>query len=197
MGLKLFLGTANPGKQKDLQEIFGNLGLEILCPDDLEDVEETGTTFQENARLKAKAYAKISGEITLADDSGLCIPDLPTWDPIKTGRWFYSFPTPQEAFSALERELEGRSSKAYFVSHLTIANPAGDILVEAVGELHGHLSFPPRGDKGFGYCPVFVPEGKTETLAEIESDVRAKTNHRAYALTGLQKDPAFQALLNS
>ena len=180
---RLVLATHNPGKVVELAELLGPHGLEVVSAGELglDEPEETGSTFIANAELKALAAAKASGLPALADDSGLCVDALGGAPGIDSARWA----GPDTEFMvAMMRvrdalDLEGPRS-AHFICALSLAWPDGH--VESVeGRVDGMLAWPPRGDNGFGYDPMFIMDGKSRTFGEISRDEKEADNHRARA----------------
>jgi len=185
---RLVLATHNPGKVVELAELLGSYGLEIVSPGDLglAEPEEPGLTFIANAELKALAAAIASGLPAIADDSGLCIDALGGAPGIYSARWA----GPGKDFTvAMTRvhdalDLEGPRT-AHFICALSIAWPDGH--VESVeGRVDGLLTWPPRGDNGFGYDPMFVMDGKSRTYGEISRAEKEADNHRARAFVLLR-----------
>jgi len=185
---QLVLATHNPGKVVELAELLGSYGLEIVSAGDLglAEPEETGLTFIANAELKALAAAIASGLPAIADDSGLCIDALGGAPGIYSARWA----GPGKDFTvAMTRvhdalDLEGPRT-AHFICALSIAWPDGH--VESVeGRVDGLLTWPPRGDNGFGYDPMFVMDGKSRTYGEISRAEKEADNHRARAFVLLR-----------
>jgi len=188
-GTRLVVATHNPGKAKELAEILdGRFELVAAGELSLPEPDETETTFVGNALLKARAAAEASGLIALADDSGLSVKALDGAPGIYSARWA----GPTRDFGAAMRKVEERLDEvgaedfaAWFTSALAVAWPGGPaVVVEA--EIHGQLSFPPRGDKGFGYDPIFVPEGFTQTFGEMEPAQKDGMSHRARAFVKLK-----------
>jgi XTP/dITP diphosphohydrolase len=184
-GETLVIASHNEGKVREIRELLSPYGLTVKSAAELNlpEPEETGATFVENAMLKARAAAAASGMMALADDSGLAVDALCGAPGIYSARWA----GPQKDFAAamdrVQHDLGDRSAQnasAKFVCALALAQPRGDTEVYE-GEVHGHLVFPPRGDKGFGYDPIFVPEGLTETFGEIEPAQKHAMSHRARA----------------
>ena len=180
---RLVLATHNPGKVVELAELLGPHGLEVVSAGELglDEPEETGSTFIANAELKALAAAKASGLPALADDSGLCVDALGGAPGIYSARWA----GPDKDFMvAMMRvrdalDLEGPRS-AHFICALSLAWPDGH--VESVeGRVDGMLAWPPRGDNGFGYDPMFIMDGKSRTFGEISRDEKEADNHCARA----------------
>ena len=185
---RLVLATHNPGKVVELAELLGPFGVDIVSAGELglDEPEETGATFIANAELKALAAAAASGFPALADDSGLCVDALGGAPGIYSARWA----GPGKDFTvAMTRvrdalDLEGPRS-AHFICALSLAWPDGH--VESVeGRVDGQLSWPPRGDNGFGYDPMFIMEGKSRTFGEISRAEKEADNHRARAFVLLR-----------
>ncbi len=180
---RLVLATHNPGKVVELAELLGPYGLDVVSAGELglDEPEETGMTFIANAELKALAAATASGLPALADDSGLCVDALGGAPGIYSARWA----GPGKDFTvAMTRvrdalDLEGPRS-AHFICALSLAWPDGH--VESVeGRVDGQLSWPPRGNNGFGYDPMFIMDGKSRTFGEISRAEKEADNHRARA----------------
>ncbi len=195
--MELVLASHNKGKLVEIRELFDNFDLEITSAADygLTEPEETGTTFEENARIKAHAVAGATGKLAISDDSGLEVhalngePGVYTadWAETGNGRDFYM------AMDKVRAALEGKNPPftANFTSVLCLAWPDGRDQIFR-GEVFGHLEFPPRGDMGFGYDPIFVPEGYTQTFAELPNTVKNEISHRARAFEKLLDANPFQ-----
>ncbi len=189
---KLVVASHNPGKVREISELLRPLGVETVSAADLglPEPEETETTFEGNARLKARAAAQASGLPALADDSGLTVAALGGAPGIYSARWAE---TPQgrdfgHAMKTVWRKLEAIGApeprRAAFVCALTLAWPDGhDETV--LGTCAGRLVWPPRGDRGFGYDPVFMPEGHAITFGEMEPESKHTISHRADAFRQL------------
>lgn len=195
MSLKLFKGmrivaaTHNPGKVPEIAALLGE-DYEILTAGQLNlpEPDETETTFVGNAMLKARHAAERSGEVALADDSGLSVAALDGAPGIFSARWA----GPGKDFAVAMRKVEERledigatDMSAWFTSALAVAWPDGPCVV-VQGEVHGRLTFPPRGDKGFGYDPVFIPEGGDLTFGEMEPAAKEAISHRTRAFAKLR-----------
>ena len=180
-GEKLLIATHNAGKLAEFRELFSPLGIVLISAKDLglPEPEETGTTFVENARLKAHAAAKAANMVALADDSGLCVDALDGEPGVYTADWAA---TPngrdyQMAMRRVEDRLQaiGANSpglrKGSFNATLCLAHPDGlDDLY--VGQVNGTMVWPPRGDKGFGFDPIFMPDGFDITFGEMPSSAK-------------------------
>lgn len=186
-GDTLVIATRNEGKIREIKALLGHLQLKILMASDFgaEDPEETGATFQENASLKAKAHAHVSGFAALADDSGLVIPALNGQPGIHTARWAGPEKDFKRAMERVRKELEGIADRrAHFVCALALALPTGEVYL-AEGKAHGSLVFPPRGTKSFGYSPIFVPDGYDQTYGEMDPGLKNQISARRKALDQL------------
>ena len=186
---RLVAATHNPGKIPELTALFAPHGFEVVSAGELglDEPVEDGETFEDNAKIKALAAATASGLPALADDSGLAVDGLNGAPGVYSARWG----GPEKDFDlamkrvndALEEE-KAVDRAAHFVSALCIAWPDGHTET-FVGDVHGELIWPPRGDKGFGYDPIFVPNGKTETFAEMDPAAKHAMSHRANAFEKL------------
>lgn len=181
---ELLIATHNAGKAREFEAIFADLGLTLRTLDDLgitEDIEETGTTFEENARLKAEGYAKMSGLPTLADDSGLEVAALNGEPGVYSAR--YGGVKGEAQLRYLLSKLEGvpfHNRLARFVCTIALALPGYE--TEFVhGTLPGVIEFEPRGSNGFGYDPLFLIIDSNKTLAEMLPEEKNKISHRAQA----------------
>ena len=170
----LVVATHNPGKLKEMRELLMPFGIDALSAGELRLPEpaENGTTFQENARIKARAAATASGLPAFADDSGLTVDALGGAPGIYSARWAGREKDFRRAMQAVEDKLRERGAhargqrKAQFVCALCLAWPDGH-LDEFDAAVPGTLVWPPRGDKGFGYDPMFLPDGHAMTFGEM------------------------------
>src|SRR5262245_26542738 len=169
-GARLVVATHNPGKARELAEILdGRFDLVAAGELGLPEPEETETTFVGNALLKARAAAEASGLIALADDSGLSVAALDGAPGIYSARWAGPGKDFGVAMRKVEERLEeagGDDASAWFTCALAVAWPGGPAVV-VEGRVDGTLGFPPRGDKGFGYDPIFTPDGFSQTFGEM------------------------------
>jgi XTP/dITP diphosphohydrolase len=188
-GARLVLATHNPGKARELAQILENR-FEIVTAGELglPEPEETEATFSGNALLKARAAAQASGLVALADDSGLSTVALDGAPGVYSARWA----GPAKDFALAMRHLEERIAatgrderEAWFTCALAVAWPDGPAVV-VEGRIDGALTFPPRGEKGFGYDPVFVPERGKLTFGEMEPADKDAISHRARAFAKLK-----------
>ncbi len=174
---RLVIATHNPGKLAEMRELVAPYGIEAISAGDmaLSEPEETGTTFRANARIKAQAATMTAGLPAFADDSGLVVDTLGCEPGIHSARWAGPDKNFGRAMQTIEDKLRAQGAttperrKAHFVSALCVAWPDGH-LEEFEGRVDGMLVWPPRGDKGFGYDPMFLPDGHTRTFGEMASE---------------------------
>jgi XTP/dITP diphosphohydrolase len=174
---RLVIATHNPGKLRELRELLAPYRIDAISAGDmsLNEPEETGTTFRDNARIKADAAAKASGAAAFADDSGLAVDALDGAPGVYSARWAGPDRNFHRAMETVEQKLRERGAttpdrrKAHFVSALCVAWPDGHV-EEFEGRVGGTLIWPPRGDKGFGYDPIFLPDGHARTFGEMPSE---------------------------
>lgn len=187
---KLLVATSNEGKRREIAAILEGAPVTLVSLAELPpipDPEETGRTFDENARLKALYYAAKTGLPSLADDSGLEIAALDNAPGVESARWHgtdYSLKFKKIYELLRERGLSG--SPARFVCHVALARNGG-ILYEADGIVNGEIAPEPRGTHGFGYDPIFFYPPLGRTLAEIERDEKATVSHRGKAFSALRR----------
>ena len=171
------IATHNPGKLAEMRDLIAAYGVEATSAGELglREPEETGTTFRANARIKAQAAAKASGMASFADDSGLAVDALGGKPGIHSARWAGPEKDFRFAMNEIQTKLIEQGAKApeqrraHFVSALCVAWPDGH-LEEFEATVDGTLVWPPRGDKGFGYDPMFLPDGHALTFGEMSSD---------------------------
>jgi len=174
---RLVIATHNSGKLAEMRELLAPFRIEAISAGEmgLDEPEETGTTFGENARIKACAAELASGLPAFADDSGLVVESLGGAPGIHSARWAGADRNFSRAMTDIEDKLRAarattpESRKAHFVSALCLAWPDGHV-EEFEGRVDGTLVWPPRGDKGFGYDPIFLPDGYAHTFAEMTSE---------------------------
>ena len=188
-GSQLVVASHNAGKVREIKALLGPHGIEPISAGSLglPEPEETGTTFAANAELKAHASAKASGHAALADDSGLCADALGGDPGIYSARWAGPDKDFRLAINRIHDELRYKgltTSAAKFVCALCVALPSGEFQTFE-GESHGRLTFPPRGDHGFGYDPIFIADGMEQTFAEIDPARKHAMSHRARAFKKL------------
>ena len=174
---RLVIATHNPGKLAEMRDLLAAYGVEATSAGELglREPEETGTTFRANARIKAQAAAKASGMASFADDLGLAVDALGGKPGIHSARWAGPEKDFRFAMNEIQTKLMEQGAKApeqrraHFVSALCVAWPDGH-LEEFEATVDGTLVWPPRGDKGFGYDPMFLPDGHALTFGEMSSD---------------------------
>ncbi|MCP4923859.1 MAG: non-canonical purine NTP pyrophosphatase [bacterium] len=182
---QLLIGTGNPGKAEMLQNLLQDdtsLSLKTLKDFPVEMPEETGTTFEENALLKAQSCAEQTELPCIGDDSGLVIPALGGIPGLRSARWFDEFESPAALFSHMESELKDKDHRAYFHCALAFSWPQEGVSFTVTGKAYGTLVFPPRGSAGFGYMSVFVPDEDPQgrTYAQLTAG-KIIGHHRAIA----------------
>ena len=188
--MKYVLATANPGKVSEMREILSELEIDIISRNELgidDDVEETGTTFFENAKIKAEAICAVSGMPTIADDSGLIVDALDGRPGVYSSSYGGEELTASERCAYLLSEMKNMEQRrAKFVCTIVCIFPDGDLLT-ADGECAGAIVTKPRGSGGFGYDPVFLPDGHNRTMAELSSNEKNAISHRGIALRKFSK----------
>ena len=194
IGDKLVIATHNPGKLREIAELMQPFGIACVGASELglPEPDETGVTFADNADLKARAAADLSGLPALADDSGLCVDALGGMPGIFSARWAEereggrNFSLAMErVWNALEDCGPKASRDAHFACALSIAWPNDGQAESFEGRVDGQLVWPPRGDRGFGYDPMFVPAGYEQTFGEMEPAEKHAMSHRARAFAKL------------
>jgi XTP/dITP diphosphohydrolase len=188
-GMRIVVATHNPGKVPEISALLGG-DYEIVTAGQLNlpEPDETETTFAGNAMLKARHAAERSGEVSLADDSGLSVAALDGAPGIFSARWAGPGKDFAVAMSKVEQRLEeiGAADRtAWFTSALAVAWPDGPCVV-VEGVVDGHLTFPPRGARGFGYDPLFIPNGGALTFGEMEPAAKDAISHRTRAFERLR-----------
>ena len=186
---RLVVASHNSGKVREISELLERFELDVVSAASLglAEPEETGLSFIENAELKARAAATVAQMPALADDSGLEVVALQGAPGIYSARWAGESRDFAAAMARVERELATTGDtdhRARFVCALSLAWPDGHI--ETVeGEVHGRLTFPPRGTQGFGYDPIFIADGHRQTFGEMDPAAKHAISHRADAFTKL------------
>jgi XTP/dITP diphosphohydrolase len=191
--MKLVVGTNNAGKIRELNELLEDLPVEICGLSEfkeVEDVEETGTTFTENAVLKASSYARQTGLWALSDDSGLEVEALKGAPGVYSARYAGEKAGDDERIAKLLGELGktgDRQRRARFVCAMALADANGGLRFLAEGVCDGTITHEPRGANGFGYDPIFVPDGFEHTFGELSSTVKREISHRARAIKKIMR----------
>ena len=187
--MKLVLASKNKKKLVEMNDILSHLGIEVCSEAEAGvdvDVEENGTTFEENSLLKAKAVMEASGLPAIADDSGLCVDALDGAPGVYSARYGGEGLDDVQRYQLLLENMRGQMPRtARFVSVITCCFPNGDVL-SARGECEGTIAFAPMGEGGFGYDPVFfVPELK-KTFSQLSAEEKNAISHRGKALEAFQ-----------
>ena len=183
--MKYVLATHNPGKLKEMGAILARFGVEVVSPKDLGltvDVEETGTTFAENAMLKAKAICAAAQLPAIADDSGLCVDALNGGPGVYSARYGGEGLDDRGRYMLLLNNMRGQTTRAaHFACAIACAFPNGDTLT-AEGRCDGTIAFAPMGEGGFGYDPVFFVPEKAKTFGQLTAEEKSNISHRGKAL---------------
>ena len=178
MKKQIVLATSNPHKVEEINAIVTDFEF-ILPPKDFDPVEN-GETFDQNSYIKAKEANRLSGLLTLADDSGLCVDALNGEPGIHSARYEQ---TAQKRIDKLLNVMKNiKNRKAKFVCAMTLIAPNGDTIAQVRGECHGEIDKTQKGQNGFGYDPIFIVDGYDKTMAELTEDEKNKISHRAKAL---------------
>lgn len=178
--IKIVFATGNPHKVHEINEISKGSGIEFILPPNGFDPIENGKDFFENSAIKAKEAAKLSKQISLADDSGLCVDALDGAPGLYSARYA---PTPQDRIDKLLGNLNNVTNrKAKFVCAMTLVDNEGNILNQEIGECNGNIATSQAGVNGFGYDPIFVPNGYNITIAEMSEEKKNSISHRSVAL---------------
>jgi XTP/dITP diphosphohydrolase len=188
-GSILIVASHNRGKVREIKALLGPHGIEPVSASELglPEPEETGATFAANAELKARAAADAGKHPALADDSGLWVNALNGAPGIYSARWAGADKDFKLGMARVERELKEKNAQdfsAKFVCALSLAMPHGECQTFE-GEVHGSLTFPPRGLLGFGYDPIFIPDGFEQTFGELDPHLKNAMSHRARAFEKL------------
>ena len=182
----LLVATTNPGKLREIRALMGNVPVRLVSLADVppvEEPEETGTTFEENARLKARYYAAHSGLWTVAEDSGLVIDALDGEPGVRSARFLRPDATYNERFAEIYQRLDARSGRprtARFVAALASVD-RGEVVYETIGTVEGEIAPAPSGSGGFGYDPIFLYPPYGQTLAEVSDADKIAVAHRGVA----------------
>lgn len=187
--MKMVLASKNQKKMKEMNEILSGMGVEVCLQSDVGidiDVEETGTTFEENSLLKAKAVMEASGLPAIADDSGLCVDALNGAPGVYSARYGGEGLDDTGRYRLLLANMpRGAARTAKFVSVITCCFPGGEVLT-ARGECPGTIAFAPMGEGGFGYDPVFFLPKLKKTFAQLAPEEKNAVSHRGRALEAFQ-----------
>ncbi len=190
-GSKLVIASHNPGKVREIAELLHPYALNVVSAGqfDLPEPEETGLTFAENSEIKARATTERTGLPALADDSGLSVAALDGAPGIYSARWAGPNKDFALAMDTIHQELTKRNVpqekwQAAFICDLCLTLPTGEVH-HFEGRVEGMLHFPPAGDQGFGYDPIFVPHGETRTFGQMDAQEKHAISHRAHAFKKL------------
>ena len=188
-GTRLVAATHNPGKARELAALLQGR-FEVVAAGDLglSQPDETETTFVGNAVIKTRSAARESGQIAIADDSGLCVMALEGAPGVHSARWAGPDRDFARAIDLVARRIEESEREeraAWFICALAVAWPGGPV-VAVEGRVEGALVFPGRGERGFCYDPIFVPEGSGETFGEMDPAAKHAISHRARAFAALE-----------
>lgn len=185
---ELLVATGNAGKQREICKLLGDLPITLVSLADypaIEEVAETGSTFAENAALKALGYARQAGVLTLADDSGLEVDVLGGAPGFRSARYLGEHASYDERVKVLLmalKDVKDETRTARFVCALAIASPKRELLYATQATCEGRIANAPRGSGGFGYDPIFIPHGFSQTFGELSADIKNRISHRGYAL---------------
>ncbi len=191
---ELLIATGNQGKFKEFTEFFKDYNIKAISTKNFNVIEpeETGQSFKENAIIKAESYAKQTNCSVIADDSGLCVDQLDDKPGIYSARWAgkdknFVFAMKKIKQELLNRKINLNQVTGYFICILVIYLKNGKNYIYE-GRVNGKITFPPKGDMGFGYDPIFIPNGYDKTFAELSSDIKQEISHRAVALEKMKRD---------
>ncbi len=188
--MKIIVATSNAGKIREIKKIFSDDNVEIVSMGEMGiniEIEENGTTFEENSLIKARTISKLTGEIALADDSGLCVDALGGAPGVYSARYAGENATDEKRIEKLLSELSGVEDRnAKFVSVISVVYPDGQELT-ACGEVKGKIAREVLGNGGFGYDPVFISDELGKTFGEATIDEKNEISHRARAINKMYK----------
>lgn len=187
---RIVIASGNQGKIREFRQLFSKYGIETVSMRDVDEtlpeVEETGDTFEENARLKAETISNMLQEPVLSDDSGLEVEALDHRPGVYSARYAGEPKNDQANLEKVLNELDGKDHRsARFVCVLALARPGKETIYKK-GACEGYIGTEPKGEKGFGYDPVFYPEGYSQTMAQLSSDEKNRISHRSNALKQLE-----------
>lgn len=189
--MQLMLATGNPGKLDEIKAIIHthcklNIQVRTISELDIAEPDEPHNTFMQNAQHKAKYYAQRSGLPTLSEDSGLCIAALDDFPGVRSKEFVEECGGIEKAFAYLEQKLQhAKNMQAVFVCAATIYLPETDQFISFEAMDEGQISFPARGEQCFGFDPIYMPNGYTNTMAELGPSVKNQIGHRGKAIRGL------------
>lgn len=184
---QIIFASRNLGKIKEMKSLLEPFGYQVISAEEknLPEVEENGQSFADNAIIKAKSAAEICGVPAISDDSGLCIEKMPNELGIKTSRFAQKCGGYPNAFAEIWRQLDGKSKKAHFICTIALVYPDGKTYTFE-GRCDGQIVPMSNGGEGFGFDPIFMPDGFDKTFAELSNDIKNTISHRANATTKLK-----------
>lgn len=178
--IKIVFATGNPHKLQEINDISKDSGIEFVLPPSAFNPVENGSTFLQNSYIKAKEAASLSNNISLADDSGLCIDALDGEPGLHSARYDK---TPELRINKVLKKLgDNTNRRAKFVCAMTLVDEAGNILTQEIGECYGNITYAPSGVNGFGYDPIFEVDGYGVTMADMSEELKNLISHRSIAL---------------
>ena len=182
---KFIIASTNENKVREFQSMLKPLGIKVVPYKDVIkgqfEIEETGKTFADNAKIKAEAICEKTGLPTFADDSGFCVKDLAGFPGVRSARFAEEVGGYDNAFEDIKNRLNGKCSDAKFVCNIAFARK-GEKTIQFEGACYGFTVFPPRGENGFGYDAIFVPNSYGKTFAEMTDDEKNAISHRSVAV---------------
>ncbi len=196
---KILIASGNKGKLLEISKLLNEIGIKSVFPDqfNLEEPEENGDSFEENSIIKAEYYGEKTGIISLSDDSGLCIDHLQGRPGVMSARWAKDKNGNNDFFTAFTRikdelitqgiDPNKHLVRANFVCNLTLYFPENKTTKSFEGRIDGRIILPPRGEKGFGYDPIFIANGLTKTFGEILPENKELISHRSKAFNQLKQ----------
>jgi XTP/dITP diphosphohydrolase len=186
---RILIASGNAGKVKEISALLTPLGIKPIPASqfNLIEPEETGETFAQNSLIKAKFYGEKTKIIALADDSGLCVEAMNGAPGIHSARFALNEKGEKDFPAAFEKIAEAtkKNNRAYFICNLTLFDYEKNMSISFEGRVDGKLVFPPRGDRGFGYDPIFIKDGTKKTFGEIDPDKKDQISHRGEAFKKL------------
>lgn len=185
----MLIATNNRGKFSEISALLEAISIKAIPASNFDflEPEENGSSFAENSLIKAKYYGEKTGLVALADDSGICIEAMDGEPGIHSARFALNEKGEKDFIKAFEKISAkiGKNANAYFICNLTLFDPKKNFSISFEGRVDGKLVFPPRGDKGFGYDPIFIKKGMKKTFGEIEPGKKDIISHRGEAFTKL------------
>lgn len=180
---RILIASTNQHKIDEIIKILK--GFELISLDKYQDIpepDEPYDSFAENANYKAKYYADITGEVSLSDDTGICIESLNNFPGVFSKRVLFQYKTMKNTVENLRKLLNNKQLNAHFVSAISVYNPSSKKIISVEGKVYGSLKLDEESIKGFGYDPIFIPNGYTETFEQLGKEIKNQISHRAIAL---------------